>query len=160
MKPPVAESRVEIDAPIELVWQVMLDLEAYGKWNPFVYQVDSQPGEVRLGSTFKLHVRWPQGGVETSDEVVTRLDPPKQDGAHRRGDWEYRFTGWLARLGMVRAFRIQHVEQREGGPTIWITREEFRGALVAFVPIKKVQAGFDAHAAALKQRAESLAKAP
>lgn len=155
MSLPVAESRVEIDAPIELVWQVMLDLGAYGTWNPFVYQVDSEAGPVRVGSTFKLHVRWAQGGGATSDEVVTRLDPPEPVGV-RRGYWEYRFTGWLARFGLVRAFRIQHVEQSPGGPTLWLTREEFRGAFAAFVPLKKVQAGFDAHAAALKQRAESL----
>lgn len=46
----------------------------------------------------------------------------------------------------------------EGGSTIWRTCEELQGALAAFVPLKKVQAGFDADAAALKQRTESRAR--
>jgi hypothetical protein len=102
--------------------------------------------------------RAPARPHRSSSEGVTRLDPPAPEGAHHRGYWEYAFTGWLARLGLVRATRIQHVEQRDGGPTIWRTREEFRGALVGFIPSKTVQAGLDAHAAALKQRAESLAR--
>lgn len=159
MTRPVAESHVEIDAPIELVWQVMLDVGAYGSWNPFIHRVDAAREELRVGSAFRLHVRWPEGGGASSGEVVTRLDPPASDGALRRGAWEYEFTGWLARLGLVRATRVQHVEQRDGGPTIWRTREEFRGALAALIPLTKVQAGFDTHAAALKQRAESLARA-
>lgn len=111
---------------------------------------------MRIGSTFRLFVRWVTGGVQTSDEVVTRLEEPRAEGGSWRGYWEYRFTGWLSRLGLVRALRIQHVEQKQGGPTCWFTREEFRGALALFVPIRKVQAGFDAHAAALKARAESM----
>lgn len=134
----------------------MLDVEAYGQWNPFVFKVDAAPGEMRLGSAFKLHVRWSQGGGATSNEEVTRLDPPRPEGTCSRAYWEYRFAGWLDRLGLVRAIRIQHLEQSPGGPTIWRTREEFRGALTAFLPLTKIQAGFDTHAAALKQRAESL----
>lgn len=158
MTNPAAQSRVEIHAPIELVWKVMLDVEAYGEWNPFVVRVDAAPGVMQVGSPFLLHVRWPKGGGASSSEVVTRLDPPAPQGALSRGAWEYQFTGWMDRLGLVRAIRVQHLEQSAGGPTTWFSREEFRGALTAFLPMKKIQAGFEAHGAALKQRAESLAR--
>ena len=32
---------VEIDAPLAVVWQAMLDTEAYGEWNPFVVRVET-----------------------------------------------------------------------------------------------------------------------
>lgn len=31
-----AETRITIDAPIETVWDVLLDWEKYAEWNPFV----------------------------------------------------------------------------------------------------------------------------
>ena len=32
--------RVQPDAPLDLVWAVMLDTAAYGEWNPFVEKAD------------------------------------------------------------------------------------------------------------------------
>lgn len=31
---------IDIDAPLDVVWQAMLDTEAYGEWNPFVVRAD------------------------------------------------------------------------------------------------------------------------
>lgn len=142
-----AEAEIEIAAPIEKVWRVMLATERYGEWNPFVVRVD---GEAKLGGRLRLHVRWHSGGGARSDELVTRLEPPR-DG---RATLAYRFTGLLASLGAVAATRVQSL-QSEGKSTRYHTREEFRGWLSWALPLAKVQAGFDAHARALKARAES-----
>lgn len=42
----VIDSAVYIDAPAELVWQVITDLPRYGEWNPFVPECTStlEPG--------------------------------------------------------------------------------------------------------------------
>ncbi|WP_327139493.1 SRPBCC domain-containing protein [Nocardia sp. NBC_01327] len=52
----VIDNSVEIDAPAELVWQVLTDVDKYGEWNPFVpsCQTTLEPGtpidmQVRLG---------------------------------------------------------------------------------------------------------------
>lgn len=37
---PRAEFTIEIQAPIERVWQVMLDMNAYAEWNPFIVKVE------------------------------------------------------------------------------------------------------------------------
>ncbi|WP_329412590.1 SRPBCC domain-containing protein [Nocardia vinacea] len=45
--PFVIDATVEIDAPAELVWQVITDLPRYGEWNPFCIECRSTlvPGE-------------------------------------------------------------------------------------------------------------------
>ncbi|WP_330249540.1 SRPBCC domain-containing protein [Nocardia sp. NBC_00565] len=43
----VIDATVEIDAPAELVWQVITDFPRYGEWNPFCVEASSTlvPGE-------------------------------------------------------------------------------------------------------------------
>lgn len=33
----IRTNTVEVDAPIERVWEVLEDVAGYGKWNPFPY---------------------------------------------------------------------------------------------------------------------------
>ena len=96
-----------------------------------------------------LHVRWPGGGARSSEQV-TRLDGPSAG----RASWSYGATGLLSTIGAVRSTRVQSLES-VGAKTRYSTRDDFSGWLTFALPIKKIQAGFDAHAAALKKRAES-----
>ncbi|MFI6041357.1 SRPBCC family protein [Nocardia sp. NPDC051321] len=43
----VIDATVDIDAPADLVWQVLTDFPRYGEWNPFVSECSSSlvPGE-------------------------------------------------------------------------------------------------------------------
>jgi hypothetical protein len=155
MAKPTAEFRIEIDAPIDVVWSVMTDLPRYREWNPFVVAID---GELRPGNALGLHVRWIGERKETRTiEIVSRLEAPS-GSATRRAAMEYRFTGWLARLWLVNGSRLQELEQAQGGSTRYHTIEEFSGLLTAGVPLGKVQKGFEAHARALKERAERVAR--
>ena len=65
-----AEATCEIDAPPQLVWQVMLDLPRYGEWNPFVVECRStlKPGEA-MDMRVKL-MAVPQRQVEWMNEHV------------------------------------------------------------------------------------------
>ena len=150
-----AAARAEIDAPIEAVWRVMLDVAEYGAWNPFIVRAEAAPGALVVGSALRLHVRWREGGGATSPEVVSALEAPARgaDGIVR-ARLAYRFEGWLAKAGGVRGVREQRLWQREGGPTVYETDEQFTGWLSRFVPLAKVQDGFERHAAALRVRAE------
>ena len=148
-----AEATCEIDAPPQLVWEVMLDLPRYGEWNPFVVEA-RLAGPLQVGATLQLKVRWHDGGGAGSGERITELVAP--DGA-RAGRLVYDFTGWLPALGLVRATRVQQLEELAAGRTRYSTHEAFRGLLVAFLPLAKVRDGFARHAQALKHRAESLA---
>jgi hypothetical protein len=149
---PTAESSIEIAAPVDLVWQVMIDVDRYREWNPFIVSIDSD-GKITVGSSMTLHVRWEGGGGASSGERVTRMDAP----IGGKGAFEYSFTGWMHTLAMVRATRVQTVEELAPRSTRYHTRESFGGWLAGAIPLKKVQRGFELHAQALKTRAESLA---
>ncbi|GAB2971065.1 SRPBCC domain-containing protein [Nocardioides montaniterrae] len=150
-------ARVEIDAPIEVVWRVMLDTATYAEWNPFVVRAETaQPPAV--GNPITLHVRWANGRGATSPERITALDAPAPDGSGAVSAlMSYVYEGWPSRLGLVRGVRHQRLTQRGGGPTTYDTVEEFSGPLVPLAGPGRVADGFRRHAEALKLRAESLA---
>lgn len=154
----VADPRatIEIDAPLELVWQVMLDTASYGEWNPFVVGADtSQPPAV--GNPIVLHVQWADGSGTTSPERISAIDEPITDsGGTTTACLSYVYEGWPAKLGLVRGTRHQRLTQAPGGPTTYDTMEVFSGPLVRFAGPGRVADGFRRHAEALKQRAESL----
>jgi hypothetical protein len=147
-----AYAAATIDAPLDLVWSVMLDFEAYPAWNPFVVRVDGARVP-EVGDDLVLHVRWSSGRGVTSRERVTRVEPP--GGEPRRAALEYEFGGPLAALGLVRGRRLQEVEEVLDG-TRYRTSERLHGRLVFAAPLGRVRDGFERHAAALKVRAEAV----
>lgn len=145
-----------IDAPLDVVWEVMLDLPRYGEWNPFAYRID---GGTSVGSPIKIFVRWANGKEVTSPERITMVDPPATgDDGVRRATLAYDYEGMPAKLGLVKGRRYQRLAQRQGEPTTYDTVEEFSGPMVRFAGPERVAVGFRKHAEALKVRAESLAR--
>jgi hypothetical protein len=144
---------VSIDAPIERVWETMLDTASYGEWNPFVEQADCR-FPPQAGDPIVLHVRWANGRTTTSPERITVIDPPHDEGGVRRATLAYVYEGLPAKLGLVRGTRYQRLSQTPGGPTVYDTVEEFSGPLVKLAGPKRVEDGFRRHAEALKQRCE------
>lgn len=151
-------AEVDIDAPLDTVWQVMTDVDRYPDWNPFVVRVEGvRP--LAVGTPIKLHVEFAGGKQVVSPERITALEPPSDDGATRRAAMAYVFEGWPARLALVRGTRWQRLSQRPGGPTRYETVELFSGPLVPLAGPARVEEGFTRHAEALKRRAELLTRA-
>lgn len=147
-----------IDAPLEVVWRVMLDTGAYGEWNPFVVRVEC-PSPPRVGDPIVLHVRWADGGTARSPERVSAVVAPATDSAGvTSARLSYDYEGLPARLRLVRGTRHQRLRQEPGGPTSYDTVEELSGPLVRFAGPDRVAEGFQRHADALKQRPEALAR--
>ena len=145
----------EIDAPLDLVWSVMVDTDRYPEWNPFVVRVDcEQPPTV--GTPIRLHVEFAGGKQVESPERITALEPPYDDEGTHRAALAYVYEGWPAKLRLVRGTRWQRLSQQPGGPTRYETVEEFSGPLVPLAGPGRVEDGFRRHAEALKQRAEQL----
>ena len=156
---PWAEVQVAIDAPIELVWRVMLDLDAYAAWNPFISRIDppaSRPAQV--GDDLVLHVRWRSGLALRTRERITRLEPPKPAGTCWRATLEYEFRGPVAALHLARGRRLQTLAQAPTGPTVYQTSERLHGWLAGLVPASALRDGFERHAGALALRAAALAR--
>lgn len=147
-------AEIEIDAPLEEVWAIMLDTERYAEWNPFVVRAETaQPPAV--GNPIVLHVVWANGSRTRSPERITALDGPTTDaGGTTTALMSYVYEGLPSRLGLVRGVRHQRLTQRPGGPTTYATVEEFRGPLVRLAGPARVADGFRRHAEGLRQRAE------
>lgn len=146
-----------IDAPLALVWEVMLDTERYGEWNPFVERVEC-PVPPTVGDPIMLHVRWATGKTTRSPERISAIAPPATDAdGATAATLTYVYEGLPAKLGLVRGTRHQRLRQEPGGPTRYDTVEEFSGPLVRFAGPGRVAEGFRRHAAGLKRRAEELA---
>ncbi|CAB4703780.1 MAG: hypothetical protein F2667_05685 [Actinobacteria bacterium] len=148
-------ARVEIDAPLERVWAIMLDAAAYAEWNPFVVRAETAHPPA-VGNPIVLHVRWTSGRTARSPERISAVDHPTTDtdGDTTTACLSYVYEGLPARLGLVRGVRHQRLTQRAGGPTTYDTVEEFSGPLVRLAGPDRVADGFRRHAEALKARAE------
>ena len=92
----------------------------------------------------KFHLHWQDGSKGTSIEQMVRITPPHEGTA----ELVYKYASLLAKIGLLRATRIQQLYQ-QGNQTEYVTREEFSGILARFVPIKAVKQGFAAQAKAL-----------
>jgi hypothetical protein len=151
-----ATASTVIEAPMQLVWDVMLDVERYAEWNPFIVRVGlpaKRPPE--LGDRLVLHVRWRTGGRARSSERIVTLDGPEASGG-RRALLEYEYGGPLSGARLVRGRRRQELNRLQDGITTYSTFERLHGALAWAAPIARVQDGFERHAQALKERAEAL----
>ena len=145
---------VEIDAPLDEVWAVMLDTASYTEWNPFVVRAECAASP-EVGDPIVLHVRWANGRGTTSPERISVIEPPHDDAQGvRRATLAYVYEGLPSKLGLVRGTRHQRLSQQPGGPTRYATVEEFSGPLVRLAGPKRVEDGFRRHAEALKGRCE------
>lgn len=156
---PYANTEILIEAPIELVWAVMLDVGHYREWNPFVTDVDSPSAQPAIGDDLILHVCFGNGKRLKTRERITRLDSPapRPDGKLQAA-LAYEFLGPVASLGMVRGGRNQYLSSDGGNLTVYHTDETLTGWLAWAAPMTQVQDGFERHAAALKQRCEKLSR--
>src|SRR5690242_13109610 len=123
-------ARAEIDAPLETVWAVMLDMTSYGEWNPFCFRADC-PSPPKPGDPIRLHVRWANGRTTTSPERISQVVEPYDDSGTTRALLAYDYEGLPARLGLVRGTRLQNLSQVPGGRCTYDTVELFSGPLVA-----------------------------
>lgn len=145
----------EINAPLDTVWAVMMDIGAYGEWNPFCYRADC-PIPPKAGDPIKLYVRWANGKTQTSPERISLVEPPYDDNGTTRATLAYVYEGLPSKLGLVKGTRLQRLSQVPGGPCVYDTVEEFSGPLVPLAGPGRVAEGFQRHADALKIRVESL----
>lgn len=150
-----ASAETIIQAPIDQVWEVMLNIDHYQQWNPFVTHIECADRPPRLGSDLTLHVSFSSGLKRKEIEQITRLEPPQHQGDERRATLVYRFTGLAHDWNLVRGQRYQTLTALTDNTTRYFTEETLTGWLSWAAPIRGVRDGFERHAQALKQRCES-----
>jgi hypothetical protein len=137
-------TEVQIDAPPADVWAVLIDLDSYSDWNPFIVSAEGKPA---VGEKLTSRLQPPGGKAMTFRPTVTEVD-------------EGRVFEWLGRLGLPRIFDGRHrfeLEATENG-TRFSQTEVFNGILVRFMRKSLDGAtaqGFESMNTALKTRAET-----
>lgn len=140
-------TEITIDAPTDVVWDVLTDLDSYSEWNPFVVE---SSGRVVVGERLVNRLRPPGGRAMTFKPTVTEVEPD-------------RTFEWLGRLGLPGLFDGRHrfeLTPTATGGTTFSHSEEFDGLLVRAMRSSldsNTRAGFEAMNGALKERAEARA---
>jgi hypothetical protein len=142
-------SAIEIRAPIDLVWRVLTDFDAYPAWNPHVVRVLGKP---KIGGRLTIHTRPPSGRTVVMRPVILSWTPPKE-------------LRWRATFMSRRVFSGEHGFQLEATApdrVRFVQDETFSGVLVPLYSRLRLAAtrrGFEEMNQALRERAESEAAA-
>jgi hypothetical protein len=137
---------VEIDAPAQVVWDVVADFATYPEWNPFCVAVD---GVFELGAPIVLHTPHPdQADHLLTQEWISAIAEPSHL-QYNTGD----------SIPGVHAVRDQWIEDLGDSRSSYCTVDVFHGeyAQLAYdLQGQWVTDGFNALAQALKVRAEKV----
>lgn len=135
---------MDIDAPIDRVWRILTQLDAYADWNPFTPRVESS---LAIGDPVHLHVRLVGERLMHRVETVTRNAP---------------YTlGWDMKMGapfLLYAERVQVLTPIDEHRTHYRTEDCFTGwlrPLVLGLFGTAMERGFRDCALGLKKAAEA-----
>jgi hypothetical protein len=135
-----------IRAPIDRVWAILGDLSRYPEWSPFVTAAE---GRAEVGEVVTLVVAMTPGRAPLRQrETISRWDEGR----------EIRWGMVMGHRLLLKAERYQRLTELSGAATRYETADVFEGLLLPVVFAlygARIQAGFDATAAALKERAEA-----
>lgn len=133
---------IEIDAPPEAVWEVLVDFTSYPDWNPFIRRIEGVP--VR-GERLRVRIEPPGSRGATVKPRVEVADP------ERKLEW----AGHLFVPGLFDGRHSFEIEPLDDDRVRFVQRERFSGLLVGLLLDEaSVRRGFDAMNRALKARVE------
>lgn len=142
-------AEITIDAPVETVWDILVDFPEYANWNPFISQISGTP---EPGEKLEVFIQ-PPGSKGMSFHPRVLIFEPKRE------------LRWLGRVFLPGIFDGEHIFQMEPvgeSTTRFIQREKFTGLLVPFLWKSldtNTRRGFHAMNEALKVKAEQAAGA-
>jgi hypothetical protein len=137
--------RVGIQAPAEVIWDVLYDLPRWSEWNPTYPRAG---GEIRIGQMLEMTLALPGQGEQAIRGKVLDWVPNEQ--LH----WQVSLLG-----GMIRTLRYLEIETLAPGSCVVDNGEIFRGLMGPSLGRRlrgPIQRGFRAMNEALKTRAEAL----
>ncbi|KAI0670244.1 hypothetical protein C8Q78DRAFT_974820 [Trametes maxima] len=152
--PFTVNASITIDAPIDKVWEVLLDFPKYTECQ-VITDKNQKPLEDQTpteGKYLLMTVHIPatlddSTSPQTPFELITHIQPE----VHRIA-WKNLLPPWL-----IRAERWQALSTTDDGKTLYETREVFAGAgayAIKFFLGKNLVKSFEAMAEGLKKRAE------
>ncbi len=143
-------SEIEIDAPAERVWSILVDFEAYPRWNRFTPRITLRNADFAVGAEFELDCQMTDTSLLRGErEQILSIEPAR-----------YRFTmGTSRRHGRpgIRSCRVQECVPLGPNRCRLVNYEEFEGPLAPIVRLlyaKKLGVAFRKFCASVKARAE------
>ena len=140
----VSSDAVEIEAPAEHVWAILMDTPGYAQWNAFTTRVDTN---FEVGSPVDLYVTL--GPLKLKQpERIQSVEPPH-------------LLAWGMTMGpawLLSARRDQRLEPLSATRCRYVTTDAFNGMLTPLVVWLfggSIRRGFNAMALSLKQHAEA-----
>jgi hypothetical protein len=140
------EQTLDVEAPPEVVWQVITDLPRYGEWNPFVVACRSS---LVVGDPIVMRVHVFAAFAQTQRETVLEHVPGTR--------LCYGIAG--AALGSLKSRRCHDVEALEDGRTRYRSRFALDGWMAPMVGAllgARLERGFAAMSAAVVARATGV----
>ncbi len=134
---------VEIDAPIEVAWDLLVDLDRYHEWNPFARTYTKT--DVRVGSPIHFDVKLDRYNRKQTERIAI-IEPPT------RLAWSTNVA-----LGLVKALRVQRLEKRSETSCTYFNTDTLEGPLAPMARLLfggAMHRGFADVGRALKQTAE------
>ncbi len=141
----ISTDRIQINAPIDFVWEVLTDVEKYGEWNPFTSQART---DFKIGSPAHLLVRMGPGKFRIT-ETVCAFEKP-------------RLIAWSRKFGaswFLFVVREQHLEPISDTSCSYHNVDLLSGVFSSIVSLffgGYIRRGFSDVGVALKLRAETL----
>jgi len=121
----VFEAQIEIQAPIDVVWQKLTDFSRYPEWNPFILEAQ---GELKQGSVVTFRV--PGVPVEMTAPITSLVEPTELI-------WEAQSS-----IPGMQPRYIRVLQKIDDNRTLFINREEFEGWLATLLsPVLQMQLG-------------------
>lgn len=138
------EDRIGIQAPAEVIWEIVYDLPRWSEWNPTYPHAE---GEIRIGQIITAKLALP-------DQPLQELKPKILDWVpNQQLHWQLSFMG-----GMIRTLRYIEIETLADQSCVVDNGEIFGGLMGPSLGRRMgrtVQRGFKAMNEALKARAEA-----
>ena len=138
------ETYIDIQAPADKIWKILLDFPSYPQWNPFITSVKGVPSQ---GEKLAITIKLPEKGKQRFQPVCLNVTPQK----------ELRWKGKLLTKGLFDGEHVFELQVLNKKTVRLFQREYFSGLLVPLM-WKKLEPstlqGFKLMNRKLKQRAE------
>lgn len=136
-----------VNAPADVVWEVITDMASYGQWNPFVRKCQS---------TLK-----PGDSIDMQVQIFSRPQAQSEIISDYREGHGFAYKMKPAPLGALHSLRTHDIEALDGGRACYRSHFELNGWMAALVKGllgSRLQAGFTGMSEGVRDRAEQLAR--
>lgn len=139
------ETQIEIAAPLERVWSLLIDFPSHSRWNPLLRSIE---GTLEVGGSLNVFIQPPGSNGMRFQPTVLTVEPNRE-------------LRWKGKLFLPGLFDGEHYFRLEGKPEGGITfrqGETFSGILVPLFRRSldgATKQGFVAMNEALKRAAEN-----